>query len=88
MNKDIIEFLQNDIPDEDFDDMWESQQQENDKEEYKPPAYVVNNGIARYSQLAQILAVYYHAKHSEPICDVFEPVTDIQQFTEAPVFHL
>ena len=33
MNKDIIEFLQNDIPDEDFDDMWESQQQENDKEE-------------------------------------------------------
>ena len=57
-------------------------------QEYTPPAYTINNGIALYSQLAQILAVYYHAKHSEPICDVFEPVTDIQQFTEAPVFHL
>ena len=85
MNKDIIEFLQNDV---ELEEDWENHQKEDDAEEYKPPAYIFNNGIARYAQLAQILAVYYHAKHAEPIDDVFENLTDIQHFIEAPEFHL
>jgi len=76
MNKDIIDFLQNEFDDENLEEEWEP----TDKVEYVPPDYLINNGIARYLQLAQIMAVYYHAKHSEPMSDVFENVFVTQQF--------
>jgi len=58
------------------------------EQEYTPPAYTINNGIALYSQLAQILAVYYHAKHSERMDDVFEHILDMQHFIKTPEFQL
>lgn len=59
-----------------------------EKVEYTPPIYTINNGIALYSQLGQILAVYYHAKHGEQIDDVFANVLEMQHFLPTPEFHL
>jgi hypothetical protein len=44
--------------------------------EIAPPAYIINNSIARHKHLCHILAVYYHAKHGESMADIFEHLQD------------
>ena len=94
MNKDTIDaFFDSEPIDYDFEE--ESDNAENYEhveaevvEEYTPPDYLIKNSIALYSQLAQIMAVYYHAKHGEPLSDVFENTLDTQYYIETPEFHL
>ena len=56
-----------------------------------PPEYVIKNSVAKHKQLGQILAVYFHAKHQEPMHDVFEHLADTHFITnpvESIHFHL
>lgn len=77
-----------------MDDDWdtyiikESEPVTKQESDYLPPEYLLQNNIAKHKQLAQIMAVYFHAKHGEPMQDVFEHLQDTR-FEETPVhFHL
>ena len=55
-------------------------------EEIAPPAYVIDNSIARHKHLCHILAVYFHAKHGESMADIFEHLRDTTFMTTE--FHI
>lgn len=57
---------------------------EDSEPQYLPPDYLLKNNVAKHKQLAQILAVYYHAKHGEPMNDVFEHLQDTE-FETTPI---
>ena len=75
-----------DFDEDEFEAIWAEQNQEPaavgitpEQKAYVPPIYVINNTVAKYKQLAQIMAVYFHAKHGEPMDDLFP--LEKQQFT-------
>lgn len=72
--------------DEDWDQyvINESNKIEPPETETLPPEYLLRNNIAKHKQLAQILAVYFHAKHGESMQDVFEHLADTR-FEETPI---
>ena len=60
----------------DFEKMWDSQQDvSNDPKQSeldeRTPEYMIKDGIARYKLLTSFLAVYFHAKHGEPMTELF-----------------
>jgi len=81
MNKDNydLESLISLEPDPEFDRAYDPDKYQLDE---TAPKYVIDNGVSRYKQMAQILAVYFHAKHGEPL-----PVLSVDHDSDEPIMY-
>ena len=69
----------------------EEKEEEEPVDQYLPPAYIIKNSVAKHKHLCQILAVYFHAKHGEPMNDIFDHLSDttfISTHNQSLIFHL
>lgn len=68
----IVKYSKNSLDMNEFENMWD----EDEPVEETPPEYLLKEGIAKYNILCNILSFYYHAKHGEPLTEVFAPTND------------
>lgn len=71
-----------------FDHPLESFNSEQEKNQYEPTKYTIQNHSARYIHMITIMALYLNAKYSEPLSDVFPCKDQLQMFIDTPVFDL
>jgi hypothetical protein len=65
-----------------FEKLWQQVDAEGNVNEQGPdldkttPEYAIHQAVARYTQLCNILAVYYHAVHGEPMVEFYNTDTE------------
>jgi hypothetical protein len=62
---------------DEFENFWQEEEEQKNEEleeiNSETPEYQIKEGVAKYNILCDLLGFYYHAKHGEPMADLFNP---------------